>query len=247
MTAPRASAAPRAARPRYPWLLPAAALALLVFLTVDVLVRGPLTPVDERIFRSLHHLANEHGWRWLKTGPATPARLLVDLGNPYTAVPVLGAVAILVAAWRWSLRPLLTAATGLVLLLATAVPMKYLIARPEPKYGHLRVGEHLGVFPSGHTATACVCYILAVLVVAPEPRGWGRRIALGAAAALGVLVGVAMMWCSMHWFTDIVAALALAALIIWATMQVIRRVPDKPRRGKERGRGQPAAIAATTR
>ena len=246
MTAPQAPALPRAARSRYPWLLPAVALALLVFLTVDVLVRGPLTPVDERIFKSVHHLANSPGWKWLKTGPATPARLLVDLGNPFTAVPVLGAVAIGVAALRWSLRPLLTAATGLVLLLATSVPMKYLIARPEPKYGQLRAGEHLGAFPSGHTATACVCYILAVLVIAPEPRGWGRRVALGAAAALGVLVGAAMMWCSMHWFTDIVAALALAALIIWATMLVVRRVPDRPR-GKQRDPGQPAAIAATTR
>lgn len=241
-----APAAPRRAlRQRYPWLLPAGLLLLLIFLTIDVLVRGPLTSVDWRIFRTVHHTANSAPWRWLKTGPFTPARLLVDLGNPRVAIPVLVVVAALVAAWRRTLRPLLTAATGIVLLLATTIPAKYLIARPGPKDTRLPAGAHLGAFPSGHTAAACVCYILAVLVIAPEPKGRGRRIALRAAAVLGVLVGAAMLWCSMHWFTDIVAALALSALIIPLTMRLAgrRASPAQPR---EERPAEPCALAAST-
>jgi undecaprenyl-diphosphatase len=228
-----ATAPPRRTwRQRYPWLVPGGLLLLLTLLTVNVLADGPLIPVDKRIHKVIHHTANSPDWRWLKAGPATPARILVDLGNIRFAFPILLVIAGYAAFRRHSLRPLMSALIGMALILAIVVPVKILVRRPNPGYEQLRPHELLGAFPSGHTTTACVCYILAALLVVPDPQSHRRRIALRAAAVLSVLVGMAMMWCNLHWFTDVVAGFALAGLIVpftvWLTCR--HRNPQRPGR-----------------
>jgi membrane-associated phospholipid phosphatase len=219
-------------RQRYPWLLPGGLLLLLTLLTVNVLADGPLIPVDQRIHKFVLHAGHAPDWRWLRHGPATPVRILVDLGNIRVAFPVLLVLAGYAALRRHSLRPLLTAVTGIVLILATVVPLKILVGRPNPGSRQLGPHELLGAFPSGHTMTACVCYILAALLLTPDPGSRARRIAVRAAAVLGVLVGWAMIWCSLHWLTDVVAGFALAALIVpftvWLTCR--HRSPQRPGR-----------------
>jgi membrane-associated phospholipid phosphatase len=203
---------------RRPWLLPGGLLLLLTFLTVNVLADGPLVSVDQHIHQAAHRTANSAGWLWLKDRPAAPARILVDLGNIRFAFPILLAVAGYVAFRHRSLRPLLTAVTGIVLVLATVVPAKIAIGRPNPGHGPLRPDKLLGAFPSGHTTTACVCYVLAALLLTPGAGRRTRRIAVSTAAALGALVGAAMIWCGLHWFTDVIAGFALAGLIVPLTM-----------------------------
>jgi membrane-associated phospholipid phosphatase len=39
-------------------------------------------------------------------------------------------------------------------------------------------------------------------------------------AALCFLVGVALIWCDFHWFTDVVAGWALSALVIVAALRL---------------------------
>ena len=120
-----APAPPRrpATRP-YSRLISAALLLILVVLTIDVLVHGPLTGLDERIRAGVLARADSPAWRWLSDTPHRPALLLTDLGMNTVAVPVLAAVAVVLAIRRHTLRPLLIAVTGVVLLLATVIPAK---------------------------------------------------------------------------------------------------------------------------
>jgi membrane-associated phospholipid phosphatase len=219
-------------RQRYPWLVPGGLLLLLTLLIVNVLADGPLFPADKFIHKVIHHTSNSPDWSWLKDGPATPARILVDLGNIRVAFPILLVIAAYAALDRHSLRPLLTAVTGMVLVLATVVPLKILVGRPNPSFGPLRQHELLGAFPSGHTTTACVCYVLAALLVTPDPGSRARPIALRAAAVLGVLVGMAMIWCNKHWLTDVVGGFALAGLIVPFTMWLTDRGRNPQRPGR---------------
>lgn len=229
---PATAPARRTWHQRYPWLLPGGLLLLLTFLTVNELADGPLIPVDKHIHKVIHRTSNSPDWRWLKAGPFTPARILVDLGNIRFAFPILLVVAGYAAFRRRSLRPLISALTGIVLILAIVVPAKILIGRPNPGYQRLPPHELLGAFPSGHATTACVCYVLAVLLVAPDPGSHRRRIALRAAAALGFLIGMAMIWCNLHWLTDVIAGFALAALIVPLTMWLTSRDRNPQRPGR---------------
>lgn len=216
------AARPRSARWRSGWIMPGVPAAVLAILTINVLATGPLVGADQRIRAFTRSLASSPGWHWL----GGPARLIVDLANPVVAVAVLTVSALAVGARRRSLRPLLTAAVAAILLLVTVVPGKILIGRLAP--GRLRplAPGGLGSFPSGHTTTASVCYVLAVLLpllpLLPYLPAWIRRVALACLPVWCVLVGAALVWLNYHWFTDVAAGWALAAIIIQVTLRLTR-------------------------
>ena len=100
------------------------------------------------------------------------------------AVPVLAAVALALAIRRHTLRPVLIALTGVVLLLGTVIPRED-HDRPGRARAPRGLPGHLGVFPSGHTSTACICFSLAVLMLVAGRPARTRYLALaGLGAAL---------------------------------------------------------------
>jgi membrane-associated phospholipid phosphatase len=215
----------RGLRPRYPWLLAGGLLLILVLLAVDVLADGPLVGLDHRIHTWVRDQWLAGHWKWLAHGHTAPARLLIDLADFQVAIPVLVLVAAGLAIRDHGPRPLYPAAIGIVLLLATVLPLQVLIGRAYPGHvwhvhqvhGALAPGT-LGSFPSGHEATSVVCYGLAALLLSPGPRrAWGRA-GLAVAWLLCIAIGASLVWCSSHWFTDAVAGAALAGLIIQLTM-----------------------------
>jgi undecaprenyl-diphosphatase len=227
----RPAAAGRAERWRSPWLISAGLLLILILLTIDVLANGPLVAADRHIRAAVQAHATSPRWLGLSQGRLAPAQLIVDLGNNQVAIPVLAVCALIAVARRQTLRPLLAAAAGVVLLLATVVPAKILIERSGPGLGPVAAGS-LGVFPSGHTATSSVCYGLAVLLLVPVLPARFRAPAVAAVAAVCLLVGLALVWCDYHWFTDVLAGWALSGIII----QVCLRLTPLPAPGPARSR-----------
>lgn len=202
-------------RQRYPWLVPGGLLLILAFLTVRVLAGGPLGSADSWIREVVQAQASSATWRWL----GGPARLVVSLAGPDVAVPILALIAVVVCFRRRTLRPVLTAAVGVALLLVTVIPAKILIGRPSPGYASVAPGS-MGAFPSGHTTTACVCYGVAVLLLVRGRSDRIRRFALAGLAVACFLVGAALVWCDYHWFTDVVAGWALAAILVPLTFRL---------------------------
>ena len=219
VTRPPAPPWPDAARLRA-WLVTGGLLVVLAVLTGNVLAHGPLVGLDEHIRDAVQARATSPAWRWLNAGRYSPARPPTVLGRYYVAVPVLALTAVVLGIRRHTIRPVAAAAIGVAMLLATVIPAKILIGRPGP--GLATAGAHgLGVFPSGHTTTACVCFSLAVLLILADRRGWARWLAVTLLALLWLAVGAALVWRDYHWFTDVAAGWALSALIIelamWAT------------------------------
>jgi membrane-associated phospholipid phosphatase len=215
--AARAATVP--ARRGMPWLVPGGLLLVLALLTLNVLAGGPLVGVDRRIRQAVQAQANSATWHWVGGGSHAPAKLLVQLGNNQVAVPVLVLCALIVAVRHRSVRPLVAAIVGMALLLATVIPAKILIARAGPGLPPVAPGA-MGVFPSGHTATFSVCLGLGVLLLAPALANRARRPAVAVMTALCFLVGAALIWCDYHWFTDVLAGWALAALIVMAALRI---------------------------
>ena len=219
---PRADAPPGRGPARLRrWLVTGGLLVVLAILTGNVLAHGPLVSLDQHIRAAVAARAATPGWHWLGASPQAPAQLITDLGRSNVAVPVLALAAVLLAVRRHTFRPVAAAAAGVGLLLVTVIPAKILIGRPGP--GLSTAGAPgLGAFPSGHTTTACVCFSLVVLLILAGRPGRARRLALAGLAILWLLVGAALVWCDYHWFTDVAAGWALAALIIEVALLVGR-------------------------
>jgi len=226
----------RPLRQRYPWLLPGGLLLLLVLLTVNAATNGPLLRTDRKIRKFARVTRNSPGWRWLD-GRLGPARLLADVSNPWLAISVLMVVAAVVAARRRTVRPVLTAATAVGLLAAIVVLAKSVIDRLNPSYNQYSAHTLLDGFPSGHAAAAYMCYILAVLIIAPRPGPRARRIALGVVTALALAAGLTLVWLGVHRFTEVVAGWALAALVVPLALRV-----TGPRAGRQAGRAEQPAV-----
>ena len=217
----RAPAMPsRAAARLWPWLVTGGLLLALAVLTGNVLAHGPLVSLDQHIRDAVQARATSPAWRWLGASTHSPAQLATDLGRNYVAGPALALTAIVLAVRRRTARPVAAAAIGVVLVVATVIPAKILIGRTGPGLTTVGAGG-LGVFPSGHTTTACVCFSLAVLLIVAGQPGRVRWLAMAGLAVLWLVVGAALVWCDYHWFTDVMAGWALSALIIelalWAT------------------------------
>jgi undecaprenyl-diphosphatase len=209
---------------RSPWLVPGGLLLILALVTVNVLADGPLAGADRQIRAVVRAHAASGTLRWLRDGWHAPAQLLVNCGNYQVAVPVLGACALIVAVRHRTARPLLAALAAVVLLLATVTPAKILIGRTGPGLNTVGSGG-LGVFPSGHAATAAVCLGVAVMLLLPALPAGVRRAAVAGVAGLCFLNGVALVWCDYHWFTDVLGGWALAGLIAIAVMKISQASP----------------------
>ena len=64
-------------------------------------------------------------------------------------------------------------------------------------------------FPSGHTASAAACYAALALVLSRGRSPRVRAALAGGAGAIAVAVGCSRMLLGVHWFTDVVAGLAV--------------------------------------
>jgi membrane-associated phospholipid phosphatase len=227
-----------------PWLLPGVLALILAFLTVSVVVHSPVLDVDKWIRSAVLAQANSARFRWLEGHRYAPVNLLLGLGNNQVAVPVLGLGALIAATRDSSVRPLLAALAGVVLLLGTVIPAKILIGRAGPGLPPVAHGS-LGVFPSGHSATSSVCLGLAAVLLARGLPGWARRAVLTITATVCLLVGVALIWGDYHWFTDVLGGWALAVLIVMAALRVtgLSRNPSGP---ADTVRGGVAAVSMET-
>jgi undecaprenyl-diphosphatase len=229
---------------RSPWLLPSVLALILAFLTASVLAHSPVLDVDRWIRSAVQAQANSARFRWLEGYRYAPVYLLVDLGNNQVAVPVLGLSALIAAIRDRSVRPLLAAVVGVVLLLGTVIPAKILIGRAGPGLPPVAHGA-LGVFPSGHSATSSVCLGLAAVLLARGLPAWARRAVLVIMATVCFLVGAALIWGDYHWLTDVVAGWALAGLIVMAALRAtgLRRNARGP---ADTVRGGVAAVSTDT-
>ncbi|WP_234348352.1 phosphatase PAP2 family protein [Kitasatospora sp. MY 5-36] len=196
--------------------VPVTAAVLLVVVSWQVAVEGPLLGVDRSVRRAVRTAHRD-------VPDALLDRLghfLSDLGGGVPAVPVL-LLAGALAAWRgrragagrWWL-PLPVAALTSVLIPLLVVPAKSAFARPGP-LGEPLVAGQWGWYPSGHTATAAISYGVAALLLArvAGPRA-ARQLAAGA-VLLSLGVGAGLVWSDFHWLLDVVASWCLAVLVLW--------------------------------
>lgn len=171
-------------------------------------------------------LADEPALGWLigqRTEELTLAMRTATVLGSVTAVIVIGALAQLLVAW-WSRRPWPLIATTVALVGAGIIvrTIKALVGRARPPASGELVSANGLSFPSGHTVGATVVFgVLGYFAFRLVQRRLLRGLAVCAAAALIVLVGISRMYLGVHWLTDVVAGWTIGGAWLAACLTVL--------------------------
>lgn len=206
------------------WALGLWAVVVAVFVIIATpALRDFVEPVDEWFW----DLAVASEWQ-----PAVLlAKALRIIGTGWVMVPFEIAVGLLLFARR-RLKALAFWAAAVITTDAIVWISKVAYERPRPP--DALVSTTGDSFPSAHSATAAVVAIGLVLVfvsITEHRRRW-----LSAAAGWAVLMAASRVYLRAHWFTDVVAGVAIGAAVALAFALLIDRWFDqKTERGKADG------------
>lgn len=158
--------------------------------------------------------ADSQWLRWMldiRTSWAVSAGKVLNVAGGGTVMWIVrGIIAAALALWRrWRALAVFVAAEACAEL--SIGPVKAVVDRPRPPHPLVAVtGQSL---PSGHVLAAAVTAVaLALILTRP---GSSRALALTAAAAWSVLVGLSRTYLSAHWLTDVLVGMLIGAG--WAT------------------------------
>lgn len=197
-------------------------LAAATWLTVDLVLAGPLSRFDEFV-------SDQVGVWEVRENPIGYAIswVITQIGGQRVLILVVMSVLVGYLCWtRRTLQPLVRTLLALALLTVTVYAFKYGLGRTAPEYpeGSLlhRDGQS---YPSGHTANAVLMWGLATWLTVYY--GLPARVQ-GVFATLFVVSPIAsavtMLLLNFHWVTDLVTGAAVGVILLW----IVHLVFDGP-------------------
>ena len=205
-----------------------AATATVIFFGVseDVVQHNGLATRDaSRLAWITHH----------RTGTLVSGSKVLDTVG---SVGVVLAIAVAVGLLLWWRRvPIAAAITPVAAVLmagATAGALKVIIDRARPTPAHQLIAELNQSFPSGHATDSAALGVSAAIIVAIYllRRPLARLAVLAVGAVVPVAVAASRLELGVHWPTDVVAGLALGAIValvtIGITLGVVSPTPSEP-------------------
>ena len=188
-------------------------VAALLLFAVAGLVGGPDYLRDVAAIHSLeaHRVAH--------VALTRQAIVVTNVGGAPMMVAMLVAAIAWLAYWRrW--RPAMSLA-AIVLGGRLAVELlKLAIHRPRPFFSPYPVEIASLSFPSGHAANTMITFLALALIVAPARV---RTVAIAAAAATSVLIGITRPLLGVHWPSDVVGGWAFGIAWVMLGIELSRR------------------------
>ena len=191
----------------------AVTVAALLLFAVAGLVGGP---DNMRDVAAIHSLAAERAAHIGLTGQAI---VVTHVGG----APMLIAILAVAVAWLAYVRRWRRAISLAAIVLGGRVAVELLklaIQRPRPFFSPYPVEIASLSFPSAHAANTMITFLALALLIA-RPRF--RLVAIAAAAAISILIGVTRPLLGVHWPSDVVGGWAFGTAWVMIGFELSRR------------------------
>lgn len=201
----------------------AVAVAVFVWLLVDVLLSGPLRGLDRQIAPALLDLGMREHSSLRHLGFA-----LSQAGGRGTNLIWIAVLCAVVLYRHRTFAPFVKALSATGVMFVAVYPFKEWLSRSypaDPRGDYLHAAGDLGgAFPSGHQANATLLASVGAWIAFEHIRAvWVRRVIGAYALAAPFVSAIAVLLMGYHWLTDVVAGtcagVVLLAFIrwVWAT------------------------------
>ncbi|MDO8391530.1 MAG: phosphatase PAP2 family protein [Actinomycetota bacterium] len=163
---------------------------------------------------------------WLARHRTSGWNNLTSIGSALadtTVKVVITAVLASAMLWRWKRwREPLMIVIPLVLEALCFITVTTVVGRPRPSMS-LDSSPVNSSYPSGHTAAAVAYAAFVVVLFWHTPRRWVRVVAVVAAVAVVMFVGLSRLYRGMHYTTDIVMGGLLGGMSVIVAFLILRR------------------------
>ena len=196
--------------------LVAAGLSIgLLYVTVDIFVHGPLTALDEAFYKWHPHESIDglHRWAWLYD----------KLGQRSVLLPILLAVAAVLARRHRTWRPLVLAFTSFAILNVIVGVMKLAIGRSETETGDPSVLAGGIIYPSGHSSNMVLTGGLLVYLLIRYTEHPPVRRLVAVWTVLTSLTIATSLYLGTHWISDLLGGVLVGGLLLQAVIVFDRK------------------------
>lgn len=190
------------------------AVGILVLLSLNLLLDGPVPHLDQRVADLVTPVQ--------ASVPTRIAEALALLGSWQVGAVVLLGGSVLVGTKRRQWWPPIFALGSLIALAALGIGLKELFGRSGPNIPAESIPWG-GAFPSGHTAASVVvAFGLAYLIGSSIPAV-NHRMLWVFAFVWALLIGWSRIKLDLHWLSDVVAGWALGTIVICVAIDFVQR------------------------
>ena len=190
-------------------------LALVGFAGLTILaLKQPFLAFDLPVTRAIQSIT--------LPGFAEMMHILTWIGSApqVYVISIVFILGLLLSGWRWEA---FMSAASLVLTAGLGMLVKFMIARPRPGAGLVRVTEILTdySFPSGHVLfyTIFFGFLLYLTVTLAKPGIW-QELSVILLGLMIALIGVSRIYAGHHWASDVLGAYLLGSICLWITVSI---------------------------
>lgn len=193
-------------------------VVVLVVVSIDVLLDGPLRRFDQSVADLMWRL----GVRDDPQGGVV-GYVFSQTGGRVSNLVWVVALCLGVGIVHRTYAPLLRLSMGMLLLTGTIYLGKWLFGRTAPAFGADLLHQAGRVsFPSGHQANAVLISGIGAWIASEYVRSHWLRTVIRVYAATGPCVAaVAVLLMNYHWLTDVVAGFAVGLILLWLVHRIL--------------------------
>jgi membrane-associated phospholipid phosphatase len=189
--------------------------AVLLYVLVDIFAQGPLTHLDVKFYtwhpHGTVHWVHPWAWRYDKFGQRS------------VLLPLLLAVAAVLARQHRTWRPLVLAFTSFFILNVVVGAMKVIIGRSETRTGNPSVLNHGIIFPSGHSSNMVLTGGVLVYLLVRYAKHPPVRLVIAGWTVLTSLTIATSLYLGTHWISDLLGGVLVGGLLLQAVIVFDRK------------------------